>query len=338
VVACGLVAAAGIWWLQRVLSTRSFDWRLAAASFASLRWSWLLLALVPIFGTYYWRALRWAVMLKPLKAKPSVSNLLSATVIGFTAITLFGRPGEFVRPYLIARKEDVPLSSQLAMLLLERMFDLLMALLLFGFALARINASGMAVGPKLTSVLAVGGKLLGLVGLVLLALLLSFRHLAEPARRRLTEALRFLPEHQFVKAEKLVTAFVQGVESTRSDSALVAVLFYSVIEWAFIVACYWCIVRSFTGIYLTFVDVIIFLGFIAFGAVIQLPGIGGGIQVASVLVLTELFGARLETATAFAFIVWIMTFVAIVPAGLLLALTEGLRWNSLRQIGREVSL
>jgi hypothetical protein len=267
-----------------------------------------------------------------------VGNLLSATVIGFTAITLFGRAGELVRPYLIARKEGVSLSSQLAMLLLERMFDLLMALLLFGFALARVNVSGMAVGPKLASILAVGGKLLGLVGLVLLLVLLSFRHLAEPARRRLTDALRFLPEHQFLKAESLIAAFAQGVESTRSDAALIRVLFYSVIEWAFIVACYWCVVQAFSGFSITFIDLLIFLGFVAFGAVIQLPGIGGGIQVASVLVLTELFGARLETATAFAFIIWIMTFVVIVPAGLLVALREGLNWNNLRQIGREAPL
>jgi uncharacterized membrane protein YbhN (UPF0104 family) len=204
--------------------------------------------------------------------------------------------------------------------------------------LARINASGMAVGPKLTSVLAVGGKLLGVIGLILLILLLSFRHLAEPARRRLTDALRFLPQSQFEKAEKLVAAFVQGVESTRSDGALVLVLAYSVVEWVFIVACYWCVVQGFVAVSLTLVDIIIFVGFIAFGAVVQLPGIGGGIQVASVLVLTELFGTRLETATALAFVIWIMSFVVVMPAGLVLALKEGLHWSSLRQIGREVTL
>jgi|SRR5579872_2584866 len=327
-----------MWWIHRELATNAFDWRLALASLARLRWSWIVLALIPIAGTYYWRALRWAVMIKPIKPRPSIGNLLSATVIGFTAITLFGRPGELIRPYLIARKEEIPLSSQLAALLLERLFDLLMALLLFGFALARINSSGMVVGPKLTTVLAIGGKFLGVVAAILLIVLLSFRHLAEPARRRLTDALRFLPEHQFLKAERLVNAFVQGVESTRSDAALLLLLFYSVIEWACIVGCYWCIVQSFVEISLTFVDIIIFIGFIAFGAVIQLPGIGGGVQVASVLVLTELFGVRLETATAFAFIIWIITFVAVVPVGVLLALKEGLKWNNLRQIGREVSL
>lgn len=334
---CLVVVGAIVWWVWRELSRQAFDWQLAAHTFAQLQWSWLVLSLVPLFGTYYWRALRWGVMIRPVKPRSSLANLLPATLIGFTAITLFGRPGELVRPYLIARKEEVPVSSQLATLLLERMFDLLMALLLFGFALARVNASGMAVGPKLTGILAIGGKLLGFVALLLVVVLLSFRHLAEPARRRVTEALRFLPEHHFERAEKLVRAFVQGVESTRSDTALLLVFFYSAIEWVFILACYWCVVKSFAGLHLTIVDVAIFLGFIAFGAVIQLPGIGGGIQVAAILVLTELFGTRLETAAALAFVIWIMTFVAVVPVGLLIAVKDGLKWNNLRQIGREVS-
>ena len=105
-----------------------------------------------------------------------------------------------------------------------------------------------------------------------------------------------------------------------------------------ITACYWSLVAAFSGISLTLVDVIIFMGFVSFGAAIQLPGIGGGIQVASVVVLTELFGVRLEVATAFALVVWIMTFVAVVPAGLIWALKEGLEWNSLRQVRREVSM
>jgi len=34
---------------------------------------------------------------------------------------------------------------------------------------------------------------------------------------------------------------------------------------------------------------------------------------------------------------WILTFVAIVPVGLALALKEGLDWHSLRRIGREAA-
>lgn len=335
---CALAVAALAWFLYAQLSARGFDWKLAGQGFVGLRWSWLLLSLVLIGGTYFVRALRWAVFLKPLKPNPSMRNLLSATTIGFTAITLFGRPGEFVRPYLIALKEDVPATSQFAAWLLERIFDLLMALLVFAFALTRVQASGALVGSRFAWVLVVGGRIVGAASLAVLVLLLSFRHLAEPLQRRLLAFLRFLPEARFRKVEKWIGAFVQGVESTRSDLALTIVLLYSVLEWVLIAGCYWCLAQAFAGLFtLELVDVLIFMGFVSFGAAVQIPGVGGGIQVVSAVVLTELFGVRLELATAFALLVWFITFVAVVPVGLILALKEGLDWHSLRRIGREVS-
>lgn len=334
---CIVAAAVAAWLIYHALKARQFDWRLALSSVAQLRLPWLLLAIATSYATYVGRALRWAVFLRPLKSNPSLWRLVSATVIGFTAITLLGRPGEFVRPYLIAMKEKVSVTSQLAAWLLERIFDLLMALLVFGFALARVTASGIAVGPTLTWVLATGGKFVTITSVILLLLLVCFRHFAEPARQRLTDALRFLPEAKFLRMEKLVAAFVQGVESTRSDGALLLVLFYSVVEWLLIAACYWCLAAAFRGLNFTIVDVLIFMGFVSFGAIVQIPGIGGGVQVVAILVLTELFGVRLELATAFAVLIWIVTFVAIVPVGLVLVFREGLKWHNLRQIGREAS-
>ena len=59
-----------------------------------------------------------------------------------------------MRPYLIATQGAVPLSSQLAALLLERIYDLLTALLVFGFALSQIQRSEVQAGPALGWVLA----------------------------------------------------------------------------------------------------------------------------------------------------------------------------------------
>jgi uncharacterized protein (TIRG00374 family) len=326
------------WLAYAQFARRSFDWRLAASSFVRLDWRWVLLSVVPIFGTYYGRALRWAVFLKPLKDRPSMKKLLAATVTGFTAVTLFGRPGEFVRPYLIARKEQVPLTSQLAAWALERIFDLLMALLVFAFALTRVQSSGMHVGPTLQWVLTFGGRIVGVAGVAVLVILLSLRHFAEPAKRRILGTLHRLPERHVARAEKLINALFQGVESTRSDGAMFLVFIYSVAEWVLICACYWCLARSFAGIVnLSLVDVLILAGFVSFGSVVQIPGVGGGTQVVSVLVLTELFGVRLELASDFAICLWVLTFVAIVPVGLLVALKDGLNWHSLRRIGREVA-
>ncbi|MBS1857853.1 MAG: flippase-like domain-containing protein [Acidobacteria bacterium] len=338
-IALSLAAAALLAWLfSTSLAARLFDWELALGTFTRLRWSWICLSFIPIFGTYYGRALRWAVFLKPLKPQPSIPRLLSATVVGFTAITLFGRPGEFVRPYLIARKESVPLSSQLAAWALERLFDLLMALLVFAFALTRVHSSGMQVGAKLSWVLAAGGRAAGAAGLGVLVTLLCLRHFADPVRRRVLSALHHLPEKRYRRIEHFFDSVVEGVRSTRSDGAMIAVFLYSLAEWILICACYWCLARGFQGLVnLSLIDVLILMGFISFGSVIQIPGVGGGMQVMSVLVLTELFRVRVELASSFALLLWILTFVAIVPAGLFLGLKEGLDWHSLRRLGREAT-
>ncbi len=335
---CVILLGAVAWFIRAQLAARAFDWSLLGSTFARLHWEWLAAALIPMFGTYYGRALRWAVFLKPLKPRPSTRNLLSATIIGFTAITLFGRPGEFVRPYLIAVKERVPVTSQFAAWVLERIFDLLMALLVFAFALTRVHASGVQVGERLAWILAVGGKIVASMCLILLVVILSFRHLAKPVQRWLTAVFRFLPDRHHARVERWLDAFVQGIESTRSDGALLLIFLYSVVEWILIAACYWSVARAFSGMLtLSLVDVLIFMGFVSFGSAVQIPGIGGGMQVVAVLVLTELFGVRLELASSFAILTWILTFVAIVPLGLIVALKEGLDWHSLRDAGREVS-
>jgi uncharacterized protein (TIRG00374 family) len=336
IISLGMIATAAAlvaWLIYRALNGPGFDWRLAVSSFTHVRAGWLLLAIVAVYATYWGRALRWAVFLRPLKPRPSMWNLLSATVIGFTAVTLLGRPGEFVRPYLIAIKERVPVVSQFGAWLLERVFDLLMVLLLFGFTLARVGSSRSTVGPGLRWFLSEGGRFASVAAGALVLLLLFFRHFTEPAQRWSSRALRVLPEAIAARIEPLVASFTQGVESIRSDAALGRVFVYSVLEWILILASYWCVATSFRELHLTIVDVVVFMGFVSLGASIQVPGIGGGVQVTTVLVLTELYGVQLEHATAFAFLLWILTFVAVVPAGLVLSVQAGLEWRGLRRIG-----
>jgi len=113
---------------------------------------------------------------------------------------------------------------------------------------------------------------------------------------------------------------------------------YTLLEWALIVACYWCIGMAFgTALQFSIWDAVTFIGFVAFGAVVQIPGIGGGMQVVSVLVLTKIFGVSVELATSVAVLLWVITFVVIVPFGLAAALHEGLSWRKLRELEREAA-
>src|SRR6185295_3060249 len=100
---------------------------------------------------------------------------------------------------------------------------------------------------------------------------------------------------------------------------------YTFAEWTLIVVCFLLMFLSIPATQnMGFVDCLVVVGFVAFGSAIQIPGVGGGMQVATVLVLTELFGLPFETAAGISILLWLATFVAIVPIGLALAVHEGL--------------
>jgi len=316
-----------------------FEWEEFENTFRYVRWGWVLGAAGVSLTTFFGRALRWRVLIRGVKPDANLWNLTSATAVGFTALVFFGRAGEFVRPYLIAAKEKLPFSSQVAAWVLERIYDLLTALLLFGFALSRVHSSGVSVGPNLSWVLRVGGTAAGIVGVISLTLLVLFSRYAQTTERRLIEALSFLSPARLESVTRMTSAFRQGMESSGSRSFVYLVSFYSVLEWALIVTSYSFLFKAFPATSsFNLTDVIIFVGFVAFGSVIQIPGVGGGVQVASVLILTELYGVGLEAASGVALLLWLITFVVIVPVGLLIAFHDGLNWHKLKGIKEDVSL
>jgi len=334
--AAGLVAAALIAVLVYRAHTVGFAWAEFASTFVQVRWTWLVLSIPVILLTYVGRALRWSVMVRPLKENPSFWEILDATCIGFTAIVFFGRAGELVRPYLIAVREKVPFPSQLGAWLLERVLDLLMVLVLFGAALAQISHSGVTIGPRMKWVLEAGGTIILLTGGGCILFILLFRYMSDTMHRRLTEALRFLPEAAHGRVEKLLGAFIQGMGSTRSGGYVVRLLAYSLLEWTVITSCFVCMFRAFPATeHFSLTDVIVFLGVVSIGSAIQLPGVGGGMQVASILVLTEFFGLSLEVSTGVALVIWMVSFLIIVPVGLVLAFREGLNLRKLTRMTEE---
>jgi glycosyltransferase 2 family protein len=325
--------------------TSGFAWRQFLFTIRSVDGPWLCASVVLILATYVGRALRWEVMLRPLNRqaaaggaptvvkKARLLDVLTPTCVGFTAVVLFGRAGEPVRPYLIARKTGVTFSSQIAAWVVERILDLLMVLALFGIALTQISHSAVRPGPRVQTFVQVGGALAGFMALVCLALLVGLNLFHGKVQRRLMEALAFLPQNAAAKIERFLAAFSEGMQSTRSSSYAFQLLAYSLLEWALVVGAFYCMFRAVpasSGLGLT--DSVIVLGFVCLGSVVQLPGVGGGVQIVTVLVLTQFYGLGLAAASGVALLWWVVCFVTIVPIGLALAFHEGINWRTLRHI------
>jgi glycosyltransferase 2 family protein len=325
-------------WLADMWRGQGFNWRVFGETFRSMSPLWLLGSVAFALSTYWGRALRWKVLIEKQKPHASIRRLFIATAIGFTAIVIFGRPGEMIRPYLIAKKEGLPVSSQIGAWFLERLYDLLMALLIFSIALVQVKSTTAQVGEALAWVLRIGGHAAGALATVCIVLLAVFGLFSQFAEQRLRQAAGALPYRIQARVQGMVTSFVQGVQSTSNPKAVLQVIGYSILEWVLIVGCYYCLflaVPQTAGFSL--LDVSIFVGFVAFGSIVQIPGIGGGPQIVSVVILTQLFLLPMEVASGVAILLWMVTFAVIVPFGLMLAVHEGIRITRLGGVAEDLS-
>lgn len=342
-IAAGLLLLTGL--LVRSIRTnpewRAFDWGAFLHSLVSVDRVWTAWALLAIYATYLVRALRWKALMRPMKPDAGLWNLFSATVIGFAAIGVFGRAGEMVRPYLVARKEAVRMSSQLAVWVVERCFDTLTLLVTAALALRSFNAAELDASPSVARVLHAGGSVVVFSTLGLLVLMVALRNLAEPLTGRLIRNLgrlspQLLSPQRFRDIEHSLLAFVEGTRGMRNLRTLTACTFYSAVEWILIAVCYYAVFNCFSGgLRLTVSQTLIFMGSVMLGSLVNIPGVGGGIQVASLLVLTELFAIKPEPAASISLLIWAFTFLAIIPPAVVLMLYEGLSWGKLRRLESE---
>jgi uncharacterized membrane protein YbhN (UPF0104 family) len=90
--AAGLIVAYRVW-------GQDFDWPLFLSSLSQMKAGWLTASVLLTILTYWFRAVRWQTLLAPLKTVPILS-LFSITLVGFSAIFLFGEPGD--RPPSVA--------------------------------------------------------------------------------------------------------------------------------------------------------------------------------------------------------------------------------------------
>lgn len=313
-------------------SGQNFQWAEFIAGFRSLDLGWAAASVILNLLTYIARIVRWQIMIRPVRLHASLPAIASATAIGFTAVIFFGRPGEFVRPWLIARSEKVTFSSQAAAWFLERIFDLLSVVLLFGWALSRTEA-GIQYGERMRQILNAAGWFALTAGVGCIVFLTLSGLYSGQARRLCNYLSGFLPARIGKLARGSLDSFLAGLSCTSSLRNLISILLWTVLEWGLVCGGMYSLFQAFgptAGF--TWNNTLVYTGFVAFGSVVQLPGIGGGMQVASVFILTELFGIALEPASACTLLVWGTSWLSIMPFGLGCAFMQGLRWSSLRHV------
>src|SRR5690348_14620440 len=83
-------------------------------------------------------------------------------------------------------------------------------------------------------------------------------------------------------------------------------------HWFLVLLVYFWVAHAFGGRLgtITLGDAMLVLGFTLAGSAVQLPGVGGGAQVATFLAFTTVLGVEKEPAAAAAIVLWLISFAA----------------------------
>jgi glycosyltransferase 2 family protein len=204
------------------LAVRDVSWPETAAALRHAHFVHVPLFVAMASLSLYLRALRWGVLVRPL-ARVERRSLVSATAIGFAANMLLPlRAGEVIRPWLLARKERLPVAPAMATVAVERLFD--MATLLFFFGIATLT---LPLPPEWKRY---GWVFLGTFA-ILLAALVVLQRIPHRAVAVLETALAPLPEAVSAPVVRTVHQFAEGLASLRSATAIGAAVLYSLGVW-----------------------------------------------------------------------------------------------------------
>lgn len=323
--------------LSRSAEWRAFRWDRFWSSLAQARLGFLLAALATTYTSYLVRAYRWKFFLDPIK-KASIWVLFVGQILGFSSIYLIGRLGEFVRPAYIARKEGVSISSMVAILVLERVYDTVFLVFLFAGALylAPRDPAATRAGTILVR-LDEAGLVMFLATALMVVALVWFRLRAEAATPWLLGLFGFLRRGARQHLEHFLRSFADGLKVIQNWKGLLASIVSTVILWVLNASVFWLVFQGLGGelAHLTWLATTLVLFFAVIGLAVQFPGIGGGYQVGVILALTELFSVGVEAATGAAILVWIMISVPCLLLGAVLLVHEGLTFRKLEAMAEE---
>jgi hypothetical protein len=319
-------------------SWREFDWALMLAQVRHADPLRLAAGVALTYSVYFLRALRWHIFLRPVRDVPS-RRLLGPTIIGFTGLALLGRPGELIRPYLVARREGLTVSSQIAVWTVERIFDVgavatfLVVVVLSG---ALASTPFFQRSPLVLQRLNQFAYLL-LAGVLAGALLaVAARHhgtrLAAALEKRLAPFSSRVAHH----VAHRVQAFGEGLNTIHDLKSFLQITGLSLVIWLAVALAYLQVTHAYSELAdITVAHVVLLMVSSMAGSMLQLPAVGGGSQLAVIKVLEAVFAVRPELAVGCGIMLWLVTFMAIAPLGLFLAHREHL---SLRKAEAESHL
>lgn len=321
-----------------VISILLIWWVLSDVDIAEVRgeirhahWGYLLAAVAVATSGFLVRALRWKLLLHPLKPDTLLRTRFAAVNIGFAANNLLpARVGEFARAWAISKLERITVGGALGSLVVERFLDAVAIFSLMAFAILHPSFPPAATvgGQSITALFSMMAlMLLVLLGGIVVLLMFPAFFLRAAGR-----VARFLPSRIADLLVEALDRFMAGLIAMRQPRLLLGALAWSFGFWAWNAVSFWLAFMAF-GIQEGYVTALFVQGIIGLGvAVPSAPGFFGTFHAAAVVGLAEVYGVGESRTLAFAFGYHLGGFIPVTAMGLWYAGRMGVSMKDLKHV------
>ncbi len=303
----------GIGILLFYLVYRDIDFRKVFVELKNINYWWFLLFFVLVVLSNVSRTIRWQMLIKSYGGNAGFINTFFAVVIGYFANMALPRLGEVSRCAVISKYEKQPLSKVLGTMVSERIFDVLMIILLTITVIIfqnQIILNFLEGNPEIQANTAKLFKWEIIVAAVVL-FTLSIIFIYHIVKGSFDKIIIFKKISEFLKN------FWKGLFSIRKVKNIPLFIFHSVFIWVMYLLMIYVVFPAFEG----FSDLGLMVALTVFvaasyGMIAPTPG-GIGAYHFMLSQTLILYGISLEKALIFALVVHGMQTLAIIISGIL---------------------
>jgi glycosyltransferase 2 family protein len=317
-----------------VVFLRNVDLRGVMNAILQARMRWLLVSLVAAVLNIVIRALRWQYLLEPL-GHASFANAFRATAVGFAASSILpARAGEVIRPYFLARHENMTATGAFATIILERVLDVLTVLVLLASSVFVFNRSVGAANPTAFAAMKWAGATA--LGASVVALVVMFVLAGDPGRigRWMSRLEASVPSKLAGVIGGVAEKFSRGLGAVRRPGRLFVALLWSFPLWLTIAAGMWAVLEAFR-IEVPFTGSFLLVAVLVIGVAVPTPGAIGGFHEAYRLGATMFFGAPDDAAVGAAIVAHLFSIGPVLLLGLFFAAQVGLNLSGMRRLAEQ---
>lgn len=281
---------------------RKIDVKDVAVEIKNAKYEWLLLSIILGVFSHIARAMRWNILIRSMGYKTDTLTTFYAVMVGYMANTAFPRLGEVTRCGVLSKKKDIPFNSLFGTVISERMFDVIILLIIIvAVIFLQLSLLSAFVHKYILSYLSgIANRDNLVIAIIILALVIImpvvlFRIFIEKIRTH----------HIYIKVSGFLKGFLDGVKSIMKIKQ----------RWSFIILTFviWVLytLMTFTAFFaveatagLSFFDAITVMALGSLGMVAPVPGGIGAYQFIVKAILTEIFLIPSEPAVSYSIILW----------------------------------